>query len=139
MSTTINTVVGIMGIIVGIIGIIVGIVGAQSLSAAQKIKNSIRADGGSVVTQTQIYQQGVSEDTIRLIAKDMTKEQMCRLLIHLIPINTDDPDCLGSQLRRGNISTDQFEELISALPNTYYGQKAPPIPSKKGDIWYRQQ
>lgn len=77
MSTTINTVVGIMGIIVGIIGIIVGIVGAQSLSAAQKIKNSISADGGSVVTQTQIYQQGVSEDTIRLIAKDMTKEQMC--------------------------------------------------------------
>ena len=43
-TTTLNTIVGIIGSVVGIIGIIVGIIGWKSLSTATKIKNTVKAE-----------------------------------------------------------------------------------------------
>lgn len=136
-ATTLNTIVGIIGIVVGVIGIIVGMIGWGSLSEAKKIRNTANADNGSTIMQAEVINQGISEDTVRLITKDMTKEQMCRLIIRLVPIHTDDENCVGNRLRQGNVTADQFEEILNSIPTTYYGKNKPPgFPYlKSGDIY----
>ena len=81
--------------------------------------------------------QGVSENTVRLIAKDLTKEEMCQLIIRLIPINTDNEDCIGNMLRKGTITSEIFDRIIDEIPTIYYGKKSPPnFPHlKDGSIW----
>lgn len=124
--------------IVGIIGIIVGVIGWRSLSEAKKIKNTVKAGNSSTIIQAEVVNQGVSEDTVRLIARDMTKEELCQIVIRLIPINTDDENCVGNRLRQGKVTADQFNEIIDSLPTTYYGKAKPPgFPNmKNGDIYY---
>ena len=138
-ATTINTIVGIVGIVVGIIGAIIGIIGWKSLSEATKIKNSAKADNGATVYQAQTINNGVSDDTVRLISKDITKEQLCRLVTRLIPVNTDDENCIANRMRRDAVSAEKFEEILEEIPEVYYGKTEPPdFPSiKDGAIWYR--
>ena len=112
--------------IVGIIGIIVGIIGCKNLSMAIKINNTIKADNGATVYNADTINQGVSENTVRLIAKDLTKEEMCQLIIRLIPINTDNEDCIGNMLRKGTITSEIFDRIIDEIPTIYYGKKSPP-------------
>lgn len=128
--TWINTCVGVIGIIVGIIGLI-------SLHEAKIIKNTIKSSDGAMIINTEVYNQGVSEDTVRLIASDMTKEELCQLVIRLIPIYTDDENCVGNRLRRGDVTADQFDEILENIPTTYYGKTKPPgFPyMKDGDIY----
>ena len=135
-ATTVNTIVGIVGIIVGVIGIIVGIIGWKSLNTANKINN--KADNGSTIVQAEIINQGISENTVRLITKDMTKEEMCRLIVRLIPISTDNENCVGNRLRKGDVTADQFEEILENIPTIYYGKIKPPgFPKMKtGDVYY---
>ena len=77
-ATTLNTIVGIIGIIVGFIGIIVGIIGGKSLSTAIKIKNTVKADNGSTLynnSPTIITNNGLSSlDTIELAKQTTIKE-----------------------------------------------------------------
>ena len=123
---------------VGIIGIIVGVIGWKSLSTAMKITNTIKASNGATVYQAKTINQGISEDTVRLIAKDMTKEEMCQLIIRLIPIHTDDDNCVGNRLRNGTVTADDFHKILDEIPTIYYGKTPPPeFPNMKdGNIWF---
>lgn len=120
---------------VGVIGIIVGIIGWKSLSNAVKIKNLINANNGATVYNAQTIHQGISENTVKLIAKDMSKEQMCQLIVKLIPIQTDDDNCIGIKIRNGDVTADDFDEILKEIPTIYYGKKEPPKNSKSGDLW----
>ncbi|MBP3651504.1 MAG: hypothetical protein J6J78_00350 [Clostridia bacterium] len=126
---------------VGIIGIVVGIIGAKNISYAKKIinKNKIKADHGSTVYNAETINQGIGDRTARLIAKDMTHEEMCKLIIRLIPVNTDDENCAANRLRRGTVTADQFNELLEEIPTHYYGSKKPPkFPNMKdGSTWHQ--
>ena len=124
---------------VGIIGIVVGVIGWKSLSAATKIRNSAKADNGSTVYQAQTIHQGISEETVRLIAKNLTKEELCQIVVRLIPIHTDNDECVGNKLRRGDVTADDFEKILSEIPTIYYGKKAPPdFPKMKdGDMYFQ--
>ena len=134
-STTLNTIVGIIGIVVGILGIITAFIGGTSLSTAKKMVNKIKAsDNATVYAGNTTIQNGISEDTVRLISKDLTKEELCRLVIRLIPINTDDEDCIANKLARGEISADKLDDALAELPSLYYGETEPPA-SKEGSIW----
>ena len=136
--TTLNTIVGIIGSVVGIIGTVVGIIGWNSLKAATEINNKAKAGKGSTINQGNTYNNyGVSEKTVRLITKDMAKEEMCRLIVKLIPVDTDDDNCIANQLASGNVKADDFETVLAELPTIYYGEKEPPT-HRKGNIWYRQ-
>lgn len=138
-STTLNTIVGIIGIVVGIIGAVVGIIGWNSLKAATEINNTAKAGKGSTINQGNTYNYGgVSEETVRLITKDMTKEEMCQLIIRLIPVNTDNENCVANQLRKGTVEADDFDKIIDEIPTVYYG-KTPPSSypeMKDGSIWW---
>lgn len=135
-ATTLNTVVGIIGIVVGIIGAVVGVIGWKSITTATEINNKARAGKGSTINQGNTYNYGISEETVRLITNDMTKEEMCRLIIRLIPINTDDDNCVAKRLAAGNVKADDFENIFAELPTIYYGQKEP-TNMKDGNIWFR--
>lgn len=137
-ATTLNTIVGIIGIVVGIIGAIVGIVGWNSLKATTEIKNKVKAGKCSTVNQGNTYNYGISEDTVRLIAKDMTKEEMCQLIIRLIPIHTDNENCIGNRLRSGSVTAQNFHKILDEIPTIYYGKNPPPDFSKlkDGSFWF---
>lgn len=137
--TTLNTIVGIIGIVVGIIGAVIGIIGWNSLKAATEINNTAKAGKGSTINQGNTYNYGgVSEEMVRLITKDMTKEEMCQLIMRLIPINTDNENCVANRLRNGTVTADDFEKLLNEIPTTYYGQTPPPnFPEiREGSLWW---
>ena len=137
-STTLNTIVGIIGIVVGIIGAVVGIIGWNGLQAATEINNKAKAGKGATINQGNTYNYGgVSEETIRLITKDMTKEEMCQLIIRLIPVNTDNENCIANQLRKGTLTAEDFDKIIEEIPTMYYGKTPPPgFPKlKNGSMW----
>lgn len=136
-ATTLNTLVGIVGIVVGIIGAVIGVIGWRSLQAAET-NNRATASNGSTINQGNTYHYGVSEETVRLIAKNMTLEQMCQLVIRLIPIFTDDENCIGNRLRNGTITADDFDNIIDEIPTTYYGKTPPPdfYQQKSGSVWW---
>lgn len=137
-STTLNTIVGIIGIVVGTIGAVVGIIGWNSLKAATEINNKAKAGKGSTINQGNTYHYGgVSEETVRLITKDMTKEEMSQLVVRLIPVNTDNENCVANRLRSGKVNADDFEKIIDEIPTTYYGKNPPPgFPKlKEGSLW----
>ena len=138
-STTLNTTVGIVGIVVSIIGIVVGIIGAKNLYVANQMNNNAKAGKGSTINQGNTYNYGgVSEETVRLITKDMTKEEMCRLIVRLIPINTDNENCVAKRLRKGTVTAEDFNKIIDEIPTVYYGKTPPPnFPElKDGSIWW---
>ena len=137
-ATTVNTIVGIIGIIVGIIGAGIGIIGWNSLKTATEINNRARAGKGSTINQGNTYNYGISEETVRLIAKNMTKEEMCQLIIRLVPIHTDNENCIGNRLRKGLVTADDFDKILDEIPTTYYGNNPPPgFPQlKDGSIWW---
>lgn len=62
---------------VGIIGIIVGIVGWKSLSAATRIKNTVKAEN---VQQAQIIHNGLDDYAVIRLTKEMTQEELERIL-----------------------------------------------------------
>ena len=62
---------------VGIIGIIVGIIGWKSLSAATRIKNSVKAEN---VQQAQIIHNGLDDYAVIRLTKETTQEELERIL-----------------------------------------------------------
>lgn len=73
--TTLNTLVGIIGIVSTIIGIIVGIIGEKSLYEATKINNKAKADNGATVQQAHSIYNGLSApDVIDITKRTITKE-----------------------------------------------------------------
>ena len=72
-STTLNTIVGIVGIISTVVGIIVGIIGGKSLSTAIKIKNNVKAD---TVQQAQVIHNGLDTYAVIKLSQDATREEL---------------------------------------------------------------
>ena len=73
--TTLNTLVGIIGIVSTIIGIIVGIIGEKSLYEATKINNKAKADNGATVQQAQSIYNGLSApDVIDITERTVTEK-----------------------------------------------------------------
>ena len=73
--TTLNTLVGIIGIVSTIIGIIVGIIGGKSLYEATKINNKAKADNGATVQQAQSIYNGLSApDVIDITERTVTEK-----------------------------------------------------------------
>lgn len=71
-ATTINTIVGIVGIIVGLIGIIVGVIGGVNLSTSKRIIKSIKADNNSSIqTADTIYNGLSSYDVYEIVSKSI--------------------------------------------------------------------
>ena len=68
--TWINTVVGVVGIVVGIIG-------WRSLSAATKIKNSIKAN---TVQQAQVINNGLDAYAVIRLSKETTQEELVSIV-----------------------------------------------------------
>jgi len=62
---------------VGIIGIIVGIIGWKSLSAATRIKNTVKAEN---VQQAQIIHNGLDDYAVIRLTKETTQEELERIL-----------------------------------------------------------
>lgn len=62
---------------VGIIGIIVGIIGWKSLSAATRIKNSVKAEN---VQQAQIIHNGLDDYAVIRLTKETTQEELESIL-----------------------------------------------------------
>ncbi len=62
---------------VGVIGIIVGIIGWKSLSAATRIKNTIKAEN---VQQAQIIHNGLDDYAVIRLTKETTQEELERIL-----------------------------------------------------------
>ena len=62
---------------VGVIGIIVGIIGWKSLSAATRIKNTIKAEN---VQQAQIIHNGLDDYAVIRLTKETTQEKLERIL-----------------------------------------------------------
>lgn len=73
--TTLNTLVGIIGIISTVVGIIVGIIGGASLHQATKINNRAKADNGATVQQAQSIYNGLSApDVIGITERKITEK-----------------------------------------------------------------
>ena len=62
---------------VGVVGIVVGIIGWRSLSAATKIKNSIKAN---TVQQAQIINNGLDSYAVIRLSKETTKEELVSIV-----------------------------------------------------------
>ena len=69
-ATTLNTIVGIVGIIVGVIGIVVGVIGWKSLETVKNI-NNIKTGKQSTVNQA-IY-NGMTYTDVKQIVTDEIK------------------------------------------------------------------
>lgn len=76
-ATTLNTIVGIIGIIVGIIGAVVGIIGLNCVTNAVKIKNSIKAD---TVQQAQIIHNGLDDYAVIRLSRETTQEELKKVI-----------------------------------------------------------
>ena len=62
---------------VGIVGIIVGSIGWKSLSAAAKIKNSIKAN---TVQQVQVINNGLDAYAVIRLSQETTQEELKRII-----------------------------------------------------------
>lgn len=79
-STTLNTIVGIIGIISTLVGIIVGIIGGKSLSTAIEIKNNVKAD---TVQQAQVINNGLDNYAVIKLSQDTTREELEKIVQEL--------------------------------------------------------
>lgn len=74
-ATTINTIVGIVGIICSMVGIVVGIIGWKSLTTTTKIYNKAQANNGSTVQQAQSIYNGLSApDVVEITDKKIDEK-----------------------------------------------------------------
>ena len=62
---------------VGVVGIVVGIIGWRSLSAATKIKNSIKAN---TVQQAQVINNGLDSYAVIRLSRETTKEELVSIV-----------------------------------------------------------
>ena len=63
--------------LVGVVGIVVGIIGWRSLSAATKIKNSIKAN---TVQQAQVINNGLDAYAVIRLSKETTQEELISIV-----------------------------------------------------------
>ena len=108
-TTWINT-------IVGVIGIIVGVIGWRNLSAAMKIKNSVKAD---TVQQAQIIQNGLDAYAVVRLSRETTQEELKRVIETLQPqweeLNDLVDKKVNSALDERIVTNEEFEEWLKEI------------------------
>ena len=134
-ATTLNTIVGIIGIIVGVIGAIVGIIGWNSITTANNIKNKAKADNGATIQQAQTIHNGMDSYAVIRLSRDTTQEELARLVkeIHLVTKN-DLESVVSDQVTPTQQRVENLEQRVDAMPRIFTGDKEPENP-KEGDIW----
>lgn len=108
-TTWINT-------IVGVIGIIVGVIGWRNLSAAMKIKNSVKAD---TVQQAQIIQNGLDAYAVVRLSRETTQEELKRVIETLQPqweeLNDLVDKKVNSALDDRIVTNEEFKEWLKEI------------------------
>lgn len=108
-TTWINT-------IVGVIGIIVGVIGWRNLSAAMKVKNSVKAD---TVQQAQIIQNGLDAYAVVRLSRETTQEELKRVIETLQPqweeLNDLVDKKVNSALDERIVTNEEFEEWLKEI------------------------
>ncbi len=134
-ATTLNTIVGIVGIVVGIIGAIIGIIGWKSLATATKISNKAKADNGSTVQQAQIIHNGLDDYAVIRLSRETTQEELQRMVEALQLVTEKDIKELGNEITDVTEDIRKLNETVNSMPRIHVG-KEPPQNSKNGDIWF---
>lgn len=121
MTTTeiINMVIGVSGVVVGIIGIIVG---GKALSKTNKIK--AKDIIGSSIHQAEnitVVNQGTDTYAIMKIAKDITQEELTKVVMRMTEIDQKITDIKAEQ---------------DNMPRIHVG-KEPPPENREGDLWFQ--
>ena len=134
-ATTLNTIVGIIGIVVGVIGAIVGVIGWNSITTANNIKNRAKADNGATIQQAQTIHNGMDSYAVIRLSKDTTQEELARLVkeIHLVTKN-DLENVVSDRVTPTQQRVEDLEQRVDAMPRIFTGDKEPENP-REGDIW----
>lgn len=80
--TTVNTVVGIIGIISTAIGIIIGIIGGKNYVLAKQIKNELIAER-AMIQQAQIIQNGLTAEDIIKVLKNSNEDEWNKIVQYI--------------------------------------------------------
>lgn len=118
-ATTLNTVVGIVGIIVGSIGIFVGLIGWKSLNAATKIIN--KADNGASIQNAQIINNGLDSYAVIKLSRETTQDELQKIVEKITPISKAEINEI-------------VDEKIDRLPKVHVGNDYPKD-FRNGDFW----
>ena len=135
-ATTINTIVGIIGIVVGIIGAIIGIIGWKSLSTATKISNKAKADNGATVQQAQIIHNGLDDYAVIRLSKETTQEELQRMVDSLQLVTGKDIKALGNELSDVSKNVNKLNLTVDSMPRIHLCEEIPKE-LKEGDIYFK--
>lgn len=134
-GTTVNTIVGIVGIVSTIIGTVVGIIGWKSLTTVTKIKNTARADNGASIQQAQVMNIGLDNYAVIRLSKDVTQEELARLIKEIDLVSkTDVESAILEQVLPTQKQISDLEEKVEAMPKIHVS-RLEPTELKTGDIW----
>ena len=102
---------------VGIIGIIVGIIGWKSLSAATKIKNSIKTGDASNIQQAQVIHNGLDDYAVIRLSRETTQEELKKAIELLQPMSWGELDDMVTErvnqtLDERIATTEEIEEML---------------------------
>ena len=111
--TSLNTIVGIVGIVVGIIGIVTGSIGIYSLKTVNKMKNKMTAKNtNGNVQQAGIINNGARFQDIEYVADKNSSEKIRKLtkVADIEKLVNEDSRYIIPLLWRG--TEKEYEELI---------------------------
>ena len=112
--TSLNTIVGIVGIVVGIIGVVTGSIGIYSLKTVNKMKNKMTAKktNGNVQQAGIINNNGASYQDIEYVADKNSSEKIRKLtkVADIEKLVNEDPRYVIPLLWRG--TEKEYEELL---------------------------
>ena len=105
---------------VGIIGIIVGIIGWKSLSAATKIKNSIKTGDASNIQQAQVIHNGLDDYAVNRLSRETTQEELKKAIELLQPMSWGELDDMVTErvnqtLDERIATTEEIEEMLKEI------------------------
>ena len=113
-STTLNTLVGIVGAIVGIIGIIVGIIGLKNVTTVIKIKNSIKAD---TVQHAQIIHNGLDDYAVIRPSRETTQEELKKVIETFKPLMWEEiDDIVTEKVKSTDEKVQKLKEEVNSIP-----------------------
>ena len=135
--TTLNTIVGIIGIVSTIIGIIVGIVGGKSLYEATKINNKAKADNGATVQQAQIINNGLDSYAVIRLSRETTQAELQKVIDELKPLTWEEIDDVVSEKITPTFQRlNDLQETVQKIPQIHVSKETPEE-AKDGDIWLK--
>lgn len=119
--TTLNTIVGIVGVIVSVIGIVVGIIGLYNVTTAIKIKNSIKAN---TVQQAQIIHNGLDDYAVIRISRETTQEELKKSIEMVLNIQKLNDENLNNRIDNAEEKLRNLKAEVEEIPrNAFHLEK----------------